>query len=86
LIRSPGARGVFDGDPREDPDAAFLPSLTHLEAIERGLRVMDTTALSLCMENGLPIHVFELARGNILRVATGTQVGTIIATPSEKER
>jgi uridylate kinase len=43
--------------------------------------VMDTTALSLCMENALPIHVFELAEGNILRVATGEQVGTIISTP-----
>ena len=65
--------------------ATFLPALTHLEAIERGLRVMDTTALSLCMENALPIHVFELAAGNILRVATGEQVGTVISTPA-KER
>ena len=48
---------------RHDPNATFLPALTHLEAIERGLRVMDTTALSLCMENALPIHVFELADG-----------------------
>jgi uridylate kinase len=46
---------------------------------------MDTTALSLCMENALPIHVFELAAGNILRVATGEQVGTIISTPAQKE-
>jgi uridylate kinase len=74
--------GVYDGDPRVDPNATFIPELTHLEAIERGLKVMDTTALSLCMENGLPIHVFELAEGNILRVATGEQVGTIISTPS----
>ena len=62
----------------------FLPALTHLEAIERGLRVMDTTALSLCMENSLPIHVFELAEGNILRVATGEQVGTLISTPPKE--
>ena len=61
------------------------PELTHLEAIERGLRVMDTTALSLCMENGLPIHVFELAEGNIRRVARGERVGTIISTPTDKE-
>ena len=59
--------------------ATFLPELTHLEAIERGLRVMDTTALSLCMENSLPIYVFELAAGNILRVARGERVGTIIS-------
>jgi uridylate kinase len=73
--------GVYDGDPRIDPDAKFLPELTHLEAIERGLRVMDTTALSLCMDNRLPIHVFALADGNIRRVALGERVGTIISTP-----
>jgi uridylate kinase len=77
-------RGVYDGDPREDPDAEFIPVLTHLEAIERGLKVMDTTALSLCMENGLPIHVFELADGNIRRVVAGEQVGTIISTPKNQ--
>jgi uridylate kinase len=73
--------GVYDGDPRIDPDAKFLPELTHLEAIERGLRVMDTTALSLCMDNRLPIYVFALADGNIKRVALGERVGTIISTP-----
>jgi uridylate kinase len=83
LMAKNGVQGVYDGDPRSDPDATFLPELTHLEAIERGLRVMDTTALSLCMENGLPIHVFELAEGNIGRVAHGERVGTIIATPKE---
>ena len=82
LMGKSGTKGVYDGDPRTDPTATFLPALTHLEAIERGLRVMDTTALSLCMENALPIHVFELAPGNILRVATGEQVGTIISTPA----
>ena len=60
--------GVYDEDPREDADATFLPELTHLEAIERGLKVMDTTALSLCMDNRLPIHVFGLESGNIGRV------------------
>jgi uridylate kinase len=84
LMAKHGVQGVYDGDPRTDPEARFLPSLTHLEAIERGLRVMDTTALSLCMENGLPIHVFELAEGNIQRVARGQRVGTIIATPREE--
>ena len=61
----------------------FLPELTHLEAIERGLRVMDTTALSLCMDNQVPIHVFELAEGNIVRVASGERIGTIVTTPKE---
>jgi uridylate kinase len=85
LMGKNGTRGVYDGDPRTDPDAAFIPAISHLEAIERGLRVMDTTALSLCMENDLPIHVFELAAGNIARVASGEQVGTLISTPTTKE-
>jgi uridylate kinase len=81
LMAKNGVEGVYDGDPRTDPDAKFLPRLTHLEAIERGLKVMDTTALSLCMDNKLTIHVFELAEGNIARVARGEQVGTVIETP-----
>src|SRR4051812_3736991 len=80
LMAKNGVAGVYDGDPRQDPNARFLPELTHMEAIERGLRVMDTTALSLCMDNGLPIYVFELARGNIERVVTGERVGTIITS------
>jgi uridylate kinase len=74
--------GVYDGDPHSDPDAEFLRSLTHLEAIERGLKVMDTTALSLCMDNNLPIHVFALEPGNIQRVVAGEHVGTIIHSPA----
>jgi uridylate kinase len=80
LMAKNGVDGVYAGDPRIDPDAEFLPELTHLEAIERGLRVMDTTALSLCMDNALPIHVFELAPGNVQRLVAGEKVGTIIST------
>jgi len=80
LMAKNGVRGVYDGDPQLDPQATFLPRLTHLEAIERGLKVMDTTALSLCMDNKLTIHVFELAHGNIARVVAGEEVGTIIET------
>ncbi|HTO24725.1 MAG TPA: UMP kinase [Gaiellaceae bacterium] len=83
LMAKNGVAGVYDGDPRTDAGASFLPRLTHLEAIERGLRVMDTTALSLCMDNRLTIHVFELADGNIARVVAGEEIGTIIATPQE---
>jgi uridylate kinase len=81
LMAKNGVEGVYDGDPRLDPDAKFLSHLTHLEAIERGLKVMDTTALSLCMDNKLSIHVFELADGNIGRVVSGEPVGTVIETP-----
>jgi uridylate kinase len=80
LMGKHGVEGVYDGDPHEDAAARFLPELTHLEAIERGLRVMDTTALSLCMDNALPIHVFALEQGNILRLVAGERVGTIIST------
>ncbi len=83
LMAKNGVEGVYDGDPRENPSARLLPALSHLEAIERGLRVMDTTALSLCMDNALPILVFELAEGNIVRVASGERIGTIVTTPKE---
>jgi uridylate kinase len=81
LMAKNKVQGVYDGDPQIDSDARFIPELTHLEAIERGLKVMDTTALSLCMDNRLPIYVFKLAEGNIRRVAAGERVGTIISTP-----
>jgi uridylate kinase len=85
LMAKNEVEGVYDGDPRVDENAKFLPSLTHLEAIERGLKVMDTTALSLCMDNKLPIHVFGLEPGNIGRVLAGERIGTIISTPGGKE-
>src|SRR5207342_379228 len=81
LMAKHGVDGVYDADPHVEPGAELLPELTHLEAIERGLEVMDVTALSLCMENGLPIHVFGLVDGSIKRVLTGEKVGTIIRTP-----
>jgi uridylate kinase len=80
LMGKHGVEGVYDGDPTSDPSATFLPSLTYLEAIERGLKVMDTTALSLCMDNDIPIHVFEQLPGNIRRVVAGERVGTIISS------
>jgi uridylate kinase len=80
LMAKHAVPGVLDGDPRVDPDATLVPELTHLQVIERGLRVMDTTALSLCMENKLPIYVFALEDGNIRRVVHGERVGTIVST------
>jgi uridylate kinase len=81
LMAKHAVPGVLDGDPRVDPDAVLVPELTHLQVIERGLRVMDTTALSLCMENRLPIYVFALEDGTIRRVVQGERVGTIVSTP-----
>ena len=85
LMGKNGVDGVLDADPRVNPDAQLIPRLTHIEAIERGLRVMDTTALSLCMDNGVPLHVFNLDdAANIARVARGERLGTIIAKAPEE--
>ncbi|MGB2876018.1 MAG: UMP kinase [Gaiellaceae bacterium] len=81
LMAKHAVPGVLDGDPRLDPNARLLPEITHLQAIERGLKVMDTTALSLCMDNRLPIYVFALEDGNIRKVVTGERVGTLVSTP-----
>jgi uridylate kinase len=86
LMGKNGVDGVYAGDPEHDPDAEFLQELTHMEAIDRGLKIMDTTALSLCMDNDLPIHVFSLEPGNIERVVAGEQVGSIISTTTEGGR
>ncbi len=87
LMGKNGVDGVYDGDPRRDSEARFLPELTHREAIERGLRVMDTTALSLCMDNALPIYVFGLDDAlNIGRVVSGERIGTIISSGNDRVR
>ncbi len=81
LMAKHGIEGVYDADPAEVADAKFIPRLTHLEAIERGLKVMDSTALSLCMDNDLPIHVFNMAdESNIDRIVGGEQVGTLVSS------
>ncbi len=87
LMGKNGVEGVLDDDPRTNPDARLLPELTHLEAIERGLKVMDITALSLCMDNKLPLYVFNLDdERNIARVVSGERLGTLIAAGPEKVR
>jgi uridylate kinase len=81
LMAKNGVEGVFTGDPKTDPDAEFIPELTHMDAIRRGLRVMDSTALTLCMENRLPIHVFNMDdERNIERIVSGERVGTLVTT------
>jgi uridylate kinase len=81
LMAKHGVEGVFDADPSEVPDAKFLPEISHRQAIERGLRVMDSTALSLCMDNDLPIYVFNMAdERNIDRIVRGERVGTLVSS------
>jgi len=83
LMAKNGVEGVYDCDPATNPDASFIPSITHREAIERGLRVMDSTALSLCMDNDLPIYVFNMAdERNIDRIVSGEKVGTLVSSKS----
>ena len=86
LMAKNGVEGVYDADPRSNPDAKFLPEITHREAIERRLAVMDSTALSLCMDNNLPIVVFNMAdERNIDRIVTGERVGTLVSSKPATE-
>jgi uridylate kinase len=81
LMAKNGVEGVYDADPRKVADATFLPAITHREAIERQLGVMDSTALSLCMDNDLPIHVFNMDdERNIDRIVCGGRVGTVVSS------
>ena len=81
LMAKNGVEGVYDADPRTSPDARFLPAITHREAIERSLAVMDSTALALCMDNHLPIYVFNMDdEENIDRIVSGQRVGTVVTT------
>jgi uridylate kinase len=84
LMAKHAVDGVYTGDPRTDPTAQFIPRLSHQEAIERDLRVMDSEALSLSRDNGLPIYVFALEEGNVRRVVMGERVGTIVSTPAKE--
>jgi uridylate kinase len=81
LMAKNGVQGVYSADPKTDPHAEFLPEITHREALERDLKVMDSTALSLCMDNRLPICVFDMnADGNIQRIVSGERVGTLVTS------
>jgi uridylate kinase len=84
LLAKNGVEGVYSADPRTHPDARFLAEITHVQAIEQRLAVMDSTALSLCMDNSLPIHVFNMDdSGNIDRIVCGERVGTVVRTAGE---
>lgn len=71
--------GVYDSDPRKNPDAQLIKDITHLQVVEQRLEVMDATALTLCMDKGLPIVVFDIFQeGNLERLFRGERVGTLI--------
>jgi uridylate kinase len=79
LMAKNGIEGVYTADPNKDPNAEFIPEITAREALQRGLKVMDSTALSLCMDNRLPINVFNMNdESNIDRIVSGERVGTLV--------
>jgi uridylate kinase len=78
ILKGTRVDGVFDSDPELNPEAEMLHSLTYIEVLNRSLKVMDSTAISLCMDNRLPIIVFNLKAGNIVRVLAGDDVGTLV--------
>ena len=76
--------GVYDADPRKEPDATMFHRLDYAEVLRRELKVMDATAVSLCMDNGLPIVVFDLmGEGNVVRAVRGERIGTLVCRPGE---
>jgi uridylate kinase len=81
LMAKNGVEGVYTADPATDPSATFIPEITHMEAIEQRLRVMDSTALALCMDNGMPLNVFNMDdESNLARIISGVRVGTLVAS------
>ncbi len=81
LMAKNSVEGVYSADPALYPDAEFIERITHMEALERGLKVMDSTALSLCMDNDLPLYVFNMDdERNIDRIVSGERVGTLVST------
>ncbi len=80
LMAKNGIAGVYTADPAKDPDAKFIPEITHKQALTQGLQVMDSTAFALCMDNNLPIVVFNMDGGNVNRIVSGERVGTLVKT------
>jgi uridylate kinase len=81
IMKATKVDGVYDADPKTNPDAVKFDHLPYIEVLNRGLKVMDSTAISLCMDNALPILVFNMEQaGNIARAISGEQVGTLVGS------
>jgi uridylate kinase len=79
IFKATRVDGVYDADPEKHPNATRFDQLSYIEVLNRGLQVMDSTAISLCMDNGLPILVFNLLEpGNIMRAVNGVHIGTLV--------
>jgi uridylate kinase len=87
ILKGTKVDGVYDRDPQVCPEAVRLPLLSYFDVLSQGLRVMDATAISLCMDHQLPIIVFKLLEeGNIRRVLTGEPIGTVVQESAERAR
>ena len=83
VLMAKGVNGVYTADPKTDPAAELFERISHREVLERGLKVADATAFSLCMDNQMPILVFNLLQeGNIARAVGGEKIGTLVSTPA----
>ena len=79
LVAKNGVDGVYTADPHKDPDATKIDRITYLDALQRGLKVVDSTAFSLCMDNGMDMRVFGMEpAGNVTRALLGEQIGTLV--------
>jgi uridylate kinase len=79
ILKATKVDGVYSGDPMKDPHATLFPEISYLDILNRGLKVMDSTAISLCMDNRIPLVVFNVGRpGNLLQVVQGEPVGTVV--------
>ncbi len=84
ILKATKVDGVYDSDPNKNPDAKRFDEISYMEAIQRGLKVMDTTALTLCMENDMPIIVFDIFRdGNLEKLLQGQRIGTLVSAQSD---
>ncbi|MBC7246571.1 MAG: UMP kinase [Actinobacteria bacterium] len=85
ILKATMVNGVYDSDPMQNPDAVMYTSLDYIDVLRLGLKVMDATAVSLCMDNALPIVVFNMTvPGNIIRVLYGERIGTVVADRKER--
>lgn len=79
ILKATKVDGIYSSDPKLDPNATFFPTITYMDILSKGLKVMDSTAISLCMDNRLPLVVFNVGTpGNLMRVVEGEQVGTLV--------
>jgi len=84
VLMAKAVDGVYTADPKADPTAKMFHEITHREVLEQDLKVADATAFTLCMDNNMPIIVFNLlTEGNIARAVSGERIGTLVSTPAD---